>query len=154
MSIARIGKKPRQSGSDMFNALSKVAETAAMTPRAALPDLVFTANGGLVFGRDVILGHFMHRERRPRSRGFASGSSRMDSMCRNCRAIFPFEGKAMRSGTARAPFCGRPTASGRSSTCIRSSRSGLLSRSCRCGLVDKRFYHLDTCALHRSRADI
>ena len=61
MSIARIGKGSRQSGNSI-STCSKVAETAVMTPRAALPDLVFTANGGLVLGRDVILGDFLHRE--------------------------------------------------------------------------------------------
>jgi N-dimethylarginine dimethylaminohydrolase len=48
-----------------FDALSRIAETAAITPCAALPDLVFTANAGFVLGRDVILGHFLYRELRP-----------------------------------------------------------------------------------------
>ena len=61
-----------------FNALSKLAKTAAMTPRAALPDLVSPPNGGLVLGRDVILGHFLHRSAalpaRPTARRLANAA--------------------------------------------------------------------------------
>src|ERR1043165_2837200 len=34
-----------------------------MTPQAGLPDLVFTANAGLVFGNRFISSRFMHPER-------------------------------------------------------------------------------------------
>jgi PAS domain S-box-containing protein len=75
-----------------FNVLSK-AETATMTPRAALPDLVFTANGGLVLGRDVILGHFLHRERRPEEPWFREWFEQNGFNVRELPHDLPFEGE-------------------------------------------------------------
>src|SRR5687768_17304741 len=38
-------------------------ETPLVEPLAGLPDLVFTANAGLVYGQRVVLSHFRHPER-------------------------------------------------------------------------------------------
>jgi N-dimethylarginine dimethylaminohydrolase len=45
--------------------LATVAEIELMQPVPELPDLVFTANAGFVFGGKVVPSHFMPHERRP-----------------------------------------------------------------------------------------
>lgn len=45
--------------------LATVAKIELMEPRPDLPDLVFTANAGFVFGNKVVPSHFMPMERRP-----------------------------------------------------------------------------------------
>ncbi len=45
--------------------LSEVADIVLMEPQPDLPDLVFTANAGVVYGNKAIASHFMPHERRP-----------------------------------------------------------------------------------------
>ena len=49
----------------LYEDLAKVADIELMKPKADLPDLVFTANAGFVFGKKVVPSHFMPMERRP-----------------------------------------------------------------------------------------
>lgn len=46
-------------------ALARVADIIEMPPQPDLPDLVFTANAGVVYGNRAIASHFMPHERRP-----------------------------------------------------------------------------------------
>jgi N-dimethylarginine dimethylaminohydrolase len=46
-------------------ALAECAEVVLLEPRPGLPDLVFTANAGLVYGNRAVPSHFMPHERRP-----------------------------------------------------------------------------------------
>jgi len=50
---------------NLHDALSAVAAIELLDPQPGLPDLVFTANAGLVCGRRVVPSHFMPHERRP-----------------------------------------------------------------------------------------
>ncbi len=45
--------------------IEQYAEIAEIEPQAGLPDLVFTANAGAVYGNKAIASHFMPHERRP-----------------------------------------------------------------------------------------
>lgn len=45
--------------------IEEYAEIAEIEPQAGLPDLVFTANAGAVYGDKAIASHFMPHERRP-----------------------------------------------------------------------------------------
>ena len=47
------------------DSLSSVADIVLMEPQPDLPDLVFTANAGVVYGDKAIASHFMPHERRP-----------------------------------------------------------------------------------------
>jgi N-dimethylarginine dimethylaminohydrolase len=47
------------------DALSEVADIVLMDPQPDLPDMVFTANAGVVYGNKAIASHFMPHERRP-----------------------------------------------------------------------------------------
>jgi N-dimethylarginine dimethylaminohydrolase len=45
--------------------IDEYAEIVEMEPQPGLPDLVFTANAGTVYGNKAIASHFMPHERRP-----------------------------------------------------------------------------------------
>ena len=47
------------------DSLATVADIVLMDPQPNLPDLVFTANAGVVYGDKAIASHFMPHERRP-----------------------------------------------------------------------------------------
>lgn len=49
----------------LHDELARVAVIELMRPKPDLPDLVFTANAGFVFGSKVVPSHFMPMERRP-----------------------------------------------------------------------------------------
>jgi lysine-ketoglutarate reductase/saccharopine dehydrogenase-like protein (TIGR00300 family) len=128
-----------------FNALSKLAKTAAMTPRTALPDLVFTANGGLVFGRDVILGHFLHRERRPEEPWFREWFEQNGFNVRELPRDLPFEGEgdALWDGARGILWAAYGLRTELDVHPLLAEWLAVEVVSLR--LVDKRFYHLDTC---------
>lgn len=58
-------KNARQQWHDFFNTISQFSEVKLMDPQPQVPDLVFTANAGLPFGKKFIPSHFRHKERRP-----------------------------------------------------------------------------------------
>jgi len=55
----------RRQWDNLYATLSAVATVELLDPQPGLPDLVFTANAGLVCGRRVVPSHFMPQERRP-----------------------------------------------------------------------------------------
>jgi N-dimethylarginine dimethylaminohydrolase len=114
-----------------------------MTPRQGVPDLVFTANAGLVHRDTVYLSRFRHAARQPEtpldrewfeSRGFR---------CVELPAGMDFE------GAGDALFCGETLFAG---YIIRSDAASMQWVAADIGchvipvqLVDDRYYHLDTC---------
>jgi arginine dihydrolase len=52
------------------DAISEVADVVTMEPQPDLPDMVFTANAGAVYGNKAIASHFMPQERRPEEQHF------------------------------------------------------------------------------------
>ena len=49
----------------LHDAIAELADVVTMTPQPDLPDMVFTANAGVVYGNKAIASHFMPHERRP-----------------------------------------------------------------------------------------
>jgi arginine dihydrolase len=112
-------------------------------PQPGLPDMVFTANAGLVIGSKFIGSNFRHKERQneaPRfERWFAEHGYEIVRL--PDKLVFEGEGDALFSGDVL--FCGY-----RFRSDIRSHR--WLGDCLKClvvsvELVDARFYHLDTC---------
>ncbi len=54
-----------QQWNNLKTAIGAVAEVVTMAPQPDLPDMVFTANAGAVYGKKAIASHFMPHERRP-----------------------------------------------------------------------------------------
>jgi len=55
----------RQQWQQLRDVLSDYADIVTIDPEPDLPDMVFTANAGVVLGRKAIASHFMPMERRP-----------------------------------------------------------------------------------------
>jgi lysine-ketoglutarate reductase/saccharopine dehydrogenase-like protein (TIGR00300 family) len=144
-----IGKAVRSAAMEQWRSLHRrlqeVAEVELISPRAGLPDLVFTANGGVVLGNRVVLSHFLHRERRAEEPLFGRWFRTHGFEVLDLPADLPFEG----AGDALVDrSCGWLWAA----YGLRSELDAhpLLAQwldvevvSLR--LLDQRFYHLDTC---------
>ncbi|MFN3651473.1 MAG: dimethylarginine dimethylaminohydrolase family protein [Armatimonadota bacterium] len=112
-------------------------------PQPGLPDMVFTANAGLVLGETAIVSRFRHLERQGEAphfaRWFAERSFRVVELPADC--FFEGEGDALfLDDTLFAGYQWR--------TDVRAHRAveeilGVRTLSLR--LVDPHFYHLDTC---------
>ncbi|HEX2140444.1 MAG TPA: arginine deiminase-related protein [Woeseiaceae bacterium] len=55
----------KQQWRNLRDTLAEHAEIATIDPQPDLPDMVFTANAGVVYGRKAVASHFMPQERRP-----------------------------------------------------------------------------------------
>jgi N-dimethylarginine dimethylaminohydrolase len=112
-------------------------------PEPGWPDMVFTANAGLVQGRKVLLSNFRHAER-------AGEEHAYERWFRQCgydvtrvsrRLAFEGEGDALWFGDTLCCGHGFRTDEEAHSEIAEWSRSSVLSLA----LVDPRYYHLDTC---------
>lgn len=119
------------------------ASIERLPPAPDLPDMVFTANAGLVVGERFFLSRFRHPQRMGESphfaRWFAGNGFRVVEL--ECQR--PFE------GAGDALFCGDILFAGyRHRTEIQTHRELADVLGCQVlslELVDPRFYHLDTC---------
>lgn len=134
----------RQQWNGLHDILTSLGvEIATLTPQAGLPDLVFTANAGLIHHRRAILSRFRHeqrqREQPVNEAWFRQAGFEVESLPER----ISFE------GAGDALFCGDTLFAGYQ---IRSHASGHQEVGARLGcrviplpLVDNYFYHLDTC---------
>ncbi|GIW86515.1 MAG: hypothetical protein KatS3mg108_0839 [Isosphaeraceae bacterium] len=119
------------------------ARIECLEPVRGLPDLVFTANAGLIYGSSVVLSRFRHSVRRREEPRFAAWFDAHGFERIELPAEMYFE------GAGDALFCGETLFAGyRFRSDVRShqwigERLGLHVLPLE--LVDPRFYHLDTC---------
>lgn len=114
-----------------------------MTPVSGLPDLVFTANAGLVWNNIVFLSTFRHAARQGETVVDEEWFTAAGFETRKLPEPYAFE------GAGDALFCGDTLYAG---YMIRSEASAMhwLAGAMGCRviplqLIDSRFYHLDTC---------
>ncbi len=114
-----------------------------LTPQPGLPDLVFTANAGLVFGQRFFSSRFRHEVRARETPVFDDWFAAHGFTVDHLPADMYFE------GAGDALFCGRVLFAGyriRSDAAGHHHLASLLQRQVLpLELVDPRFYHLDTC---------
>jgi N-dimethylarginine dimethylaminohydrolase len=119
------------------------ARVSLLEPVSGLPDLVFTANAAMIYGRQALVSRFRHRQRQgeePYNRSwFSANGFEVVDVPEN----FSFE------GAGDALFCGDTLYAGYR---MRSDAAGhqqigrmLAVRVIPVELVDARYYHLDTC---------
>lgn len=60
----------QQQWEQLRDKLAEFADIVTMQPQPELPDMVFTANAGVVYGDKAIASHFMPHERRPEEQHF------------------------------------------------------------------------------------
>jgi N-dimethylarginine dimethylaminohydrolase len=108
-----------------------------------LPDMVFTANAGLVFGRQFVSARFRHAVRAGESPHFVRWFEQQGFAVHRLPEPFYFE------GAGDALFCGDTLFCGyriRSDARSHQHVAKLIGREVLpLELVDERFYHLDTC---------
>ena len=80
---------------DLHDALAALGvQIELMTPQQGLPDLVFTANAGLVFENRFFSSRFRHDVRARRRRTSTPGLPRMASRSSRCRTTCSSRGPA------------------------------------------------------------
>jgi N-dimethylarginine dimethylaminohydrolase len=112
-------------------------------PVAGLPDMVFTANAGVLHGDDVVLSRFRHSERQGEEphwrRAFEQRGLRVHSM----PADVAFEGAGDALFVGDRLFAGYGMRTDRAAHPLVARALGVDVVSLE--LIDPRFYHLDTC---------
>ncbi len=119
------------------------AQIELLTPQPGLPDMVFTANAGLVIGNRFFPSQFRHKERQGEQPHFEAwfedNGHKIDRLQPD--RVFEGEGDALFCGDIL--FCGYRFRSDIQSHQELAERLQRLVVSVE--LVDERFYHLDTC---------
>lgn len=119
------------------------AAVSLVPPHPGLPDLVFTANAALVYRDRAILAQFRHEERRGEEPHFAQWLAEHGFQVERLPEGMFFE------GAGDALFCGETLLAGyRIRSDVRALTEIGRRLSCRViplELVDRHFYHLDTC---------
>jgi N-dimethylarginine dimethylaminohydrolase len=114
-----------------------------MTPQPGLPDLVFTANAGLVFHDVFITSQFRHEVRAREQPHFDAWAADHGFQVRHLPPGMYFE------GAGDALFCGKTLFAGyriRSDALAHQEVGRMIGRQVLpLELVNTRFYHLDTC---------
>ena len=112
-------------------------------PQPDLPDIVFTANAGLVFDHQVVLSNFRYKQRQGESPLFEAFFKEKGYKIFRLPSGIAFE------GAGDALFCGEELFAGyifRSEARCHSLLAEMVGRRVlSLELVDPRFYHLDTC---------
>ncbi|MFN2568587.1 MAG: dimethylarginine dimethylaminohydrolase family protein [Candidatus Dormibacteria bacterium] len=118
-------------------------EVQLAQPAAGLPDMVFTANAGLVWRRRAVISRFRHGERRGEEALWAATLEGQGLEVDSLPDDLPFEGAGDALFVGERLFCGHGFRSVRAAH-IQVGRL-LDVETVSLELVDPRFYHLDTC---------
>lgn len=111
-------------------------------PTAGLPDMVFTANGGLVYNGKVVLPHFRQPDRQPETEKFEAWFKQA-GYAEIFTPKYDFEGEGDALVWNDIIFAGYPWRSDKPSHA--ELAEFLNTRVVSVQLADSRFYHLDTC---------
>ena len=129
----------------LWQRLSELAEVELAPPQADLPDMTFTANAGLVWGKTAILSRFYHAERRGEEAHFKAWFQSHGYTVYELPPDVPFEGAGDALLDTAQPWLwcayGPRTELDAHPFLARHLPLEILSLR----LIDRRFYHLDTC---------
>src|SRR5579862_2292635 len=144
-----IHKPSREAAVEQWKGLCRIlsqdAEVERIVPRPGLPDMVFTANAGLVIGKKVVLSRFLHHERQGEEEHFKRWFSKNGFEVFELPVDLPFEGAgdALLDRQGSCLWAGYGFRSELDSHPLLAKWLNIEVRSLR--LIDPRFYHLDTC---------
>jgi len=125
--------------------LRRVAQVDCISAREGVPDLVFTANAGLVLEKKVVLSHFRHAERRPEQAYFARWFAEHGFEVQTLPPDVYFEGAGDALFDRRLPLLWMGHGH-RSDSAAAAMIASLLDIEVEpLQLVNPHFYHLDTC---------
>ncbi len=138
-------REARAQWEQLRSAISRFARVELVDPQPGSPDMVFTANAGLVRHGVVALSRFLHPERQGEEPHFGKWFGDSGFAVRETPMLTPFEGE----GDALFEWDGSRLWAGHGVRTLQSTHRwlsdiwGIEVVSLR--LVDPRFYHLDTC---------
>lgn len=129
----------------LYDAVSKIADVVLVQPEPGSPDMVFTANAGLLYNGEVAVSSFFHPERQGEEPHFRRWFAEQGYKVLDVARATPFEGE----GDALFSEDGTRLWVGYGPRTLEASH-GFLRAAWRVDvvgleLVDARFYHLDTC---------
>lgn len=145
----QIGRAVRSLACDQWanlrRLLGREAEIALITQESGLPDMVFSANAGVVIGDRAVVSRFRTAERQPEEALFRAWFERRGFDVVSWPEDVPFEGAgdALLDRAQPILWCGYGMRSGAAAPEILERAFGRRTVGLR--LVDPRFYHLDTC---------
>lgn len=129
----------------LYHVLKEHAIVDLVPPQIGWPDMVFTANAGLVLGDNVVLSRFLHKERQGEEPHFQQWFEQNGYTVNVLPKDLPFEG----AGDALLDREGRWLWSGYGFRSELDSHPYLAKwldiEVLSLRLIDERFYHLDTC---------
>jgi len=144
-----IHRASHEGALDQWRALHAILESHASVelvhPQRGLPDMVFTANAGLVLGRRAVVSRFLHPERRGEEKHFKKWFLQHGFEVHELPRDLPFEGAgdALFDSARGLLWAGYGQRSELDAHPMVAEIFGVEVLSLR--LVSKRFYHLDTC---------
>jgi lysine-ketoglutarate reductase/saccharopine dehydrogenase-like protein (TIGR00300 family) len=130
---------------DLYHILKQHAIVDLVKPAKGWPDMVFTANAGLVLGDNVVLSRFLHKERQGEEPYFQTWFEENGYTVNLLPKDLPFEGAgdALLDREGRWLWAGYGFRSELDSHPYLAKWLDIEVLSLR--LIDERFYHLDTC---------
>jgi lysine-ketoglutarate reductase/saccharopine dehydrogenase-like protein (TIGR00300 family) len=125
--------------------LEQEADLERITPQSGLPDMVFTANAGVVVGRKCVLSRFLHHERQGEEPYFKKWFKKPRFEVFQLPPDLPFEGAgdALFDRARGCLWAGYGFRSELAAHPLLAEWLNIEVHSLR--LIDPRFYHLDTC---------
>jgi N-dimethylarginine dimethylaminohydrolase len=129
----------------LAKAIDEVAQVDRVTAEPGLPDMVFTANAGLVLGNTFVLSRFRHAERQGEEPHFAEWFAGQGFKVEKLPQELSFEGAGdalLDRGEARL-WMGHGHRTDAACAPLLSSMLDIEVETLT--LIDERFYHLDTC---------
>ena len=130
---------------DFYSLLQRFTKIKLIDPRSYVPDLVFTANAGLVMGNKFIPSNFRHEERRPEEPIFLDWFQSQGYQIVEWPGSIYFEGAGdiLFQPGSNLLWAGHGFRTDSTAHAILKKDFHMQVISLR--LVDPRFYHLDTC---------
>ncbi|WP_017317724.1 bifunctional arginine dihydrolase/ornithine cyclodeaminase [Mastigocladopsis repens] len=129
----------------LHHILKEHAIVDLVAPQKGLPDMVFTANAGLLLGKTVVLSRFLHKERQGEEPYFKQWFEENGYTVHELPKDLPFEGAgdALLDREGRWLWAGYGFRTELDSHPYLAKWLDIEVLSLR--LIDERFYHLDTC---------
>ncbi|HEY9763576.1 MAG TPA: TIGR00300 family protein [Trichocoleus sp.] len=129
----------------LYQTISNHANVELIKPQQGWPDMVFTANAGLILGDQVVLSRFLHKERQGEEPYFKEWFEEQGYTVHELPKDLPFEGAgdALLDREGRWLWAGYGFRTELDSHTLVSQWLDIEVLSLR--LMDERFYHLDTC---------
>ncbi len=85
--------------------IEQFAEVSLIEPQKGLPDMVFTANAGLILGETAVVSRFVNKERQGEEPFFKEWFEKQGFICSDWPQAVPFEGAGDALWDRGLPVC-------------------------------------------------